>query len=133
MQVNMLKAPSDLGPSGRKLWRDICAKMADSDTQPDARERQILNSACSLKDRAAALEELMKDTPAVTEGSKGQVVLHPAIVEIRNTHREVAQLLCRIDLAPLDDDGSGVIGIQISSPGMRSTKARSAANARWRK
>ena len=75
----------------------------------------------------------MKDTPPFTEGSKGQVVLHPAIVEIRNTHREVAQLLCRIDLAPMDDDGGGVVGIQISSPGMRSTKARNAANARWRK
>jgi hypothetical protein len=107
--------------------------MADSDTQPDARERQILHSACSLKDRVVELEELMKSEPATTSGSKGQIVLHPALVEIRNTHREIAQLLCRIDLAPFDDDAGGTIGIQISSPGMRSTKARSAANARWRK
>ena len=27
----MKKAPTDLGPAGRKLWRDIVAKMAESD------------------------------------------------------------------------------------------------------
>ena len=129
----MKKAPTDLGPAGRKLWRDVVAKMAESDAQPDARECQILHSACSLKDRVVGLEELMRSEPPTTSGSKGQIVLHPALIEIRNTHREIAQLLCRIDLAPFDDDTGGSIGIQISSASLRSVKARNAANARWGK
>ena len=107
----MLKAPSELGTAGRKLWRDICTKMAESDTQPDARERQILLlSACILRQREAELAELLKTEPMFTEGSKGQLVMHPAIVEARDAANEIAVLLCKIDLAPLDDDG-GMVGI----------------------
>ena len=51
----------------------------------------------------------MRSEPPTTSGSKGQIVLHPALIEIRNTHREIAQLLCRIDLAPFDDDTGGSI------------------------
>jgi hypothetical protein len=126
-----VKAPVGLNPVGRKLWREICAKMAEDDVQPDAREREILHSACLLKQRAAELEELMRNEQPCTEGSKGQTVMHPAIVEIRNTYRDVAALLYRLDLGGLDDAPTGSVGITIT-PAMRSVKARDAANARWK-
>ena len=130
-----VRIPADLGPSGRRLFREMVAKMKDLGSQPDARERQILHSAAALKDREDELRELLKTTPLVTTGSRGQAVMHPAVAEQRATAHEIASLLLRIDLQPLDDDeggGSGTVSISISPAG-RSVKARNAANARWQK
>src|SRR3954454_6777430 len=90
------RVPTDLGPSGRKLWREIVAKMAENGSQPDARERQILHSAAALKDRETELRELLKETSLVTTGSRGQAVLHPAALEQRAVAHEIAVLLCKI-------------------------------------
>jgi hypothetical protein len=128
-----VRIPADLGKAGRQLYREHVAKMAENGSQPDARERQILHSAAALKDREHELREILKTADLITTGSRGQAVLHPAAMEQRAVAHEIAALLCKIDLAPLDDEGSGTVSISIASPGMRSMKARNAAAARWKK
>jgi P27 family predicted phage terminase small subunit len=132
--VAAVRTPSDLGVAGRKLWREIVAKMADNDTMPDARERKILHSASALADLEAELRDVLKTEPMMTTGSRGQTVMHPAVAEQRAVAHEIAALLMRIDLqSPDDDASSGGINISIATPAGRSVKARNAANARWEK
>ena len=126
-----VKTPPDLGTSGRKLWREMVAKMADNGFQPDARERKVLHSAAALADVEAELREVVKSEPLMTKGSRGQIVIHPAVAELRAVAHEISGLLLKIDLDPADD-GAGGLSISVATPQGRSTKARAAANARWR-
>jgi hypothetical protein len=57
-------------------------------------------------------------------------VANPLLGEIRQHHQLIAQLLARLDL---DGDGEdGATHITVSSPALRSVKARAAAQKRWR-
>jgi hypothetical protein len=76
------------------------------------------------------LEAVTAHTEPVTTGSHGQIVTHPLLAEIRQHHQLIAQLLARLDLDAGDDDGA--VGITAMSPGLRSVKARAAAQKRWR-
>jgi hypothetical protein len=125
-----VKSPVDLGPAGKKLWREIVAKMADLGWQPDARERKVLHSAAALADVEAALREVVRTEPLMTTGSRGQVVMHPAVAELRAVAHEIAALLLKIDMEP--NEGAG-LSITLATPAARAVKARDAANARWRK
>ena len=124
------KPPRGLEAAGRKLWREITAPLAEEDLELTPRERQWLHSASKLTDRVVGLEAVMAVTDPVTTGSQGQVVTHPLLAEIRQHHQLIAQLLARLDLDVGDDDGA--VGIAVMSPGLRSVKARAAAQKRWR-
>jgi hypothetical protein len=69
---------------------------------------------------------------AISVGYKGQPVAHPLLVEIRQTHTLIGQLLARLDLSTDEEDGP-TTHIMMSSPAPRSVKARDAAQKRWRK
>jgi hypothetical protein len=47
MSVTVQKPPPGLGTAGRKLWREICAPLADDDLELTPRERNWLHSACT--------------------------------------------------------------------------------------
>jgi hypothetical protein len=96
----------------------------------DARERKVLHSAAALADVEAALHEVVRTEPLMTTGSRGQVVMHPAVAELRAVAHEIAALLLKIDMEP--NEGGG-LSITLATPAGRSVKARDAANARWRK
>lgn len=128
----MVRVPPDLGPEGRKLWRDTVKRMAENDAAPDVREQKILHSACQLTDTVVTLKAALDADQPFTTGSRGQTVIHPAVGEIRATHHEIAALLFRIDLDPFADEAAGSVGITIT-PQSRSVKARNAANVRWGK
>ncbi len=95
--------------SGGKVGR------ARARAEPDVRERSVLLSACQLADAAAVLRAAMVGVPTFTEGSHGQIVMHPGYQELQQTYKEMAALLFRIDLEPLDDGaGGGIIGITLT-------------------
>jgi len=60
----------------------------------------------------------------------GAFFVHPLLGEIRMHHQLIAQLLARLDLTTDEEDGAA--RIPVSSPALRSVKARKAAQARWR-
>ena len=68
----------------------------------------------------------------ISVGHKGQPVAHPLLVEIRQTHTLIGQLLARLDLTTDEEDGP-TTHITVSSAALRSTKARAAAQKRWSK
>ena len=132
MMVYMQKPPTGLGAAGKKLWREITAPLAEFELELTSRERQWLHSACNLRDRVVELEAVMAVSDVVAKGVAGQPVAHPLLTEIRQHHQLVAQLLARLDLST-DDDEDGTVGITVSSPALRSVKARAAAQKRWSK
>jgi hypothetical protein len=129
--IDMQKAPTGLGTPGRKLWREIVGPLAEEDLELTPRERQWLTSSCKLLDRVTQLEKIMDDEAPITEGYKGQPVVNGLLNEIRQHHQLIGLLLARLDLDADDDEGS--THVTVSSPALRSVKARAAANKRWGK
>ena len=127
------KPARGLGAAGRKLWREITAPLAEADPEPlelTPRERQWLHSAAKLTDRVVALEAEMDSADFVVKGVAGQPVVNGLLGEIRQHHQLIAQLLARLDLTTDEEDGAA--RIPVSSPALRSVKARAAAQKRWR-
>jgi hypothetical protein len=109
-----------LGDSGEKLWRSVMAK--DYVLRPDELHR--LEGVCKTADMVSKLEEVWVELgcPMMTKGSMGQEIIHPLIGELRAQRAALDAALVRLKL-PDDDSGAGVDDV--------STKARSAAAARW--
>jgi hypothetical protein len=109
--------PEGLGDAGRALWHRITDDGAI--VLDDPAEAEALRKACELEDIAARLAEELEGAPLTVEGSRGQLVPHPLLAELRLTRSEVARLVGRIVV----DDDSGTMS--------RSAAARKAARARW--
>lgn len=112
--------PDGLGDRSRDLWRQIVNVY---DLRPD--ELRILDDACREAQLIDRLERQLEDAPLMVKGSMGQWVASPLVSEVRQHRSTLAGLLKRLDLP--DDD------VSADSPAERSTKARAAANARWRR
>lgn len=112
------KTPAHMGTSGRKLWRDVTGTY---DLRPD--ELRILEDACREMDVIDYLEEQRRDDGfrLMVRGSQGQEVIHPVFSELRQHRSALRQLLGQLKLP--DEAGEET----------RSTQARDAANARWRR
>jgi hypothetical protein len=84
-------------------------------------ELEILARACALADREAKLRSILDHDGFTTRGSRGQVVLHPAVSELRLVEGALLGLLLKLDLS----DTTG----EIISPTV--ARARKAATTRW--
>lgn len=111
--------PTRLGTKARTLWTSITTTY---DLRAD--ELRILEDACREVDLIERLEKEMGKQPLTVKGSMGQTVAHPLVQEIRQHRGTVKSLLGALDLP--EDDGD-------SKPASRSTSARAAAEARWRR
>jgi hypothetical protein len=88
--------------------------------RPD--ELAVLVTACRTADTITRLEDELGDGPLMVAGSKGQEVVHPAVVELRLQRAAVASLLRQL---AIPDDESGWDNLTASQ------RARRAAHARW--
>lgn len=123
--VKIAKFPSNLGTSGRALWREIAGQVAQDGLVLDAREAVLLTLACRETDQLAIIEDALVGASLMVRGSQGQEVAHPLIGEARRSRTTIAALLGRIGLDdPLAAAGPGK-GSR-TTPGM----ARGAANSR---
>lgn len=113
----MTTTPQHLRESGSQLWEAVTAKYALR-----ADELRVLEDACSEADIIDMLRMLI-DGDLMTTGSKGQMILIPAVSEIRQ-HRAVLASLMRQLKLPEDGD-------EDKAAGERSAKAREAAQSRW--
>ena len=92
------KPPSTLGRAGRALWRSIQNDL-EADWQLDSRELHSLWQACRSEDHLARLDAIVSEEGAVVEGSRGQVTVHPCLVEARQLRMVQLKLLAVLELA----------------------------------
>lgn len=113
-----MKMPTKLGAAGRRLWKDVTETY---DLRPD--EFRILEAASREVDLIAKMEKAMEGQSLTVTGSMGQTVAHPILSELRQHRAIVKSLLGSLRLP--DDEAK-------PTP-ERSTSARAAAQARWRR
>lgn len=112
--------PTRLGVAGRGFWRRVTA--AYEDLAPG--ELALLEQACRTLDVITDLEDRVVADGLTVEGSKEQLVLHPAIAETRLQRAQLSRLLDQLGL-PADEESVAAP----SSPTSR--RAQRAAAARW--
>ena len=115
------RAPAGLGARGRRLWKAVIA-----DFDLGTTETEVLTMACRTLDRIAALEDELKDAPAMVEGSQGQPRPNPLAAELRAEVLLAAKLVAQLGLPDVDEDLHG--SWQGLSP---SERGRKAAARRW--
>ena len=115
-----MKTPKGLGTAGRALWRSVVSGIPDG-CELDDREATTLELAARQADDLVLLEDVIEEEGAVTFGSTGQRVVHPAIGEARQARLAISRLLGTLDLS--DEEGQGGT--------LSSLAARRAARSRW--
>jgi hypothetical protein len=108
-----IPAPKGLEKTGRKLWS---ATTDNFDLRQD--ELETLRAACGEADLILRMELEIASSELTTEGSQGQVVVHPLVQEIRQHRSTMAALLRSLKLP--DDSLNGAVSQQ-----------RAAAQSRW--
>jgi len=109
------RAPGELGPAGRRLWRAQTRNIAHGEE-----ELLVVLRACRQEDDNARLEEAAQGEPVYIEGSKGQRVLNPIWAALGQGRLTVQRLL------------AGVTVIDAVSAGLRRSSAgRNLARQRW--
>lgn len=117
-----MKPPSDLVPRGRgrRFW--IATMKLFELSGP---ELEILAEAARTLDELDALRDSVTAEGVTTLGSRDQVVVNPALSEMRQTRAELRRLLEMLSLPdPEQDSGKAVTGA-------RSARAAKAAKTRW--
>lgn len=77
-----MKPPKGLGNAGQALWRAIHKGLPDG-WELDEREVAILELAARQADAVAELEAIIAAEGTMAQGSTGQPVVHPAVMEAR--------------------------------------------------
>ena len=71
----------------------------------EAHEEALLREACRTLSTCDELAAVLDAEGLVTEGSKGQRVAHPALVELRQQRLALARLYASLRLPESDEDG----------------------------
>lgn len=116
------RPPEGLAERPRALWESVVAVY---DLRPD--ELRILEDACRESQLVDRLDRELENAPLMVKGSMGQLVASPIVTEIRQHRATFAALMGKLKLP--DDPAE----IPTGGAAERATKARMAANARWRR
>jgi hypothetical protein len=114
-----ITAPTKLGAKARRLWNEIT-----DNYELRADELRILEDACREVDLIERLEAAVADGDLIVDGSMKQPVANPLVQELRQHRQTLRSLLASVNLP--DDDAD-------APASSRSTSAREAAAARWRR
>ena len=87
------RAPSGLGRAGKRLWRTI-----KGDFELDSRQLLVLEQAARQADALAELEDEVARSGVVASGSRGQLRLSQAVVELRQGRIALSRLLGELSL-----------------------------------
>lgn len=118
----MPSAPAKLGTKARGLWAAVTKTY---DLRVD--ELRVLEDACREIDLIERLEGELREAKLVVKGSMGQPVANPLVQELRQHRGVLARLLAGLKL-PDSEDGRAA-----AAAADRSSSAREAAHARWRR
>ena len=113
------RVPTILGKPGRALWRAIIADVQEGFAL-DSRETMLLERACTTADHISALESVIASDGPTATGSRGQVIVHPALCELRQQKLTLLRLLGALDF-----------GADSGEESLSSRRASHAAQTRW--
>lgn len=118
-----MKAPSDLIAKGRgrKFWNQVQKSYDLTDS-----EREVLTEVCRQLDECDDLRAVVVAEGATSKGSRGQVRIHPALQELRQSRAELRRLLAELQLPDINPENKQTV------PSARSIRARKAATTRWK-
>lgn len=111
------RRPAGLAPRGRSFWDRTV-----EDNEPSDTELELLAEVCRSLDLADALRAVVADQGVTALGSTGQIVVHPAVTELRQLRLSIGRLVAQLAI-PDDEDET------VDSPA--TVRARGAAKARW--
>ena len=94
------RPPQGLGARGRALWRGVLAGY-----ELNAAELEVVRELCAATDELSRLSTAVAHAPATSKGSRGQLVAHPLLAEVR-AHREIIRRLTKQLNLP-DTGGAG--------------------------
>src|SRR5438045_2821164 len=114
----MKRAPSGLGPSGRRFWRSVLAMYELSPS-----ELLILERTCRVLDRLARIDYVCANSAPAVKGSRDNLRPNP-VWQTAVEHEKVLDSLVRSLALPMPGEQEGVI---------RSPDQRAKAQAKWRK
>lgn len=97
-QPRPARPPAGLGPRGRRLWRAVIA-----DYDLSVVEKEILAELARTLDRIDLLEKQLAIGGPMVAGSRGQLVLNPAVAETRQL-ADLAGRLARSLALPAEVD-----------------------------
>ena len=109
--------PSGLADRGQGFWTSMNSLLPDF----NRKELTLLEEACRSLDSIEALAQAVDRDGLMVSGSKGQLVLHPAVSELRQQQLVFSRLMMAMRL-PEDS---------AAEQQMRSKRARLGASARW--
>ena len=112
--------PDALRERGRALWVGLMERLEFDDHELD-----LLLETCRTLDMIDSLSQLVERDGAMSVGSQGQPVLHPAVAELRQQQAAFSRLVTTLNLGEAEA-GGGLAKLT-------SIQARSAANTRWSK
>lgn len=115
------KAPANLSARGRRLWRDVVGVY---DLRAD--ELVVLEQACRESDLIDTMAAALEGEPLTVDGSRGQLVAHPLVAELRQHRLCLRGLLAQLKL-PDEGDGAG------RGANAASVAGRNLVAARWRR
>ena len=98
MTTSAPKPPTDLGRSGRALWRAVL-----NDFDLDEHERQLLHETCRTSDLCDRLQAVLDQEGPMSTSSQG-IRVHPAAVELRQQRITLARLLAALNVPSGETD-----------------------------
>ncbi|WP_426325710.1 P27 family phage terminase small subunit [Microbacterium sp. E-13] len=86
-------APEGLNERGREFWNAMQLAVLEDDAEFDTSETAALEEACRVLDTIGQLSNRVDRDGYTVTGSRGQIVVHPAVQEIRLQQTTLARLL----------------------------------------
>src|SRR3546814_6299431 len=97
----MTTAPYGLKRRGKRLWTAIMA-----DLEGDQHDTDLVFEACRILDVIDDLAAAVARDGSTTAGSRDQIIVHPAVPEIRQQQIAFARILGQLNL---DEDEVGAV------------------------
>jgi hypothetical protein len=94
---NIPRAPSGVGPAGRRLWHSMLG-----DFELAEHEVSLLRQAVRVADVCEQLQGVVAEEGPLTTTRLGEVKTHPAVVELRQQRLVLARLIVALRV-PLGD------------------------------
>ena len=114
----MNDVPEVLKERGTALWKAVMG-----DLEGDVHDEALVLETCRTLDVIDALAAAVESEGVTVTGSRGQVIVNPAVAEMRQQQTSFARLLGQLNLDAAE------VGAMLSA---RQAAAKRAGQARWR-
>lgn len=114
----MSDVPVGLGKRGSQLWESIMGEL-----DGEVHDREMVVETCRCLDMIDGLAEAIEREGVTVAGSRGQLIVNPAVAEMRQQQTTFARLLAQLNLDEAE------VGAMLSA---RQASAKRAAQAKWR-